>query len=464
MVTIFQVALGAPESDLIPKLPGQTQNISFKQYSGYITTNKVNGRALFYYFVEAEKNPTSSPLTLWFNGGPGCSSVGFGAFMEHGPFKPISEGLLEQNKYSWNKESNMLYVESPVGVGFSYSNTTSDNTSNDTLSAQDNLDFLLNWLEKFPELKDVDIYLAGESFAGHYVPLLAALVVDHNKRPNITPIKLKAILLGNPLLDLEICVNNGEYLWSHGLISDSSYLMDQTVCNNSRYLNIYYQDDWTQACQDVSNNITADIGDAVDIHDVTLGACLSDIPTQAIPSRDHGKIHTMSLQKINDIDLCVGDKILAYLNNQEVQKALHANTTSLPYPWDFCFGPLFYQENNMANDIKPVLAKLLEGGLPIFLFSGDQDAVVPLTSTRTIVDNLAKELKLFKLLRYSPWYDQKQVAGWTQAYGTPINGKNQTLLTYATVRGASHTVPYTSPSEALALFRALLKGLPLPNK
>ncbi|GLJ42532.1 hypothetical protein SUGI_0881780 [Cryptomeria japonica] len=383
---------------------------------------------IFQVALEAEKNPTSSPLTLWFNGGPGCSSVGFGAFMEHGPFKPISGGLLEQNKYSWNKESNMLYVESPVGVGFSYSNTTEDRSSNDTLSAQDNLVFLVNWLEKFPELKDVDIYLTGESFAGHYVPLLAALVVDYNKRPNITPIKLKAILLGNPLLDLEICVNNGEYLWSHGLISDSSYLMDQTVCNNSRYLNIYYQDDWTRACQDVNNNITADIGDAVDIHDVTL------------------------------------DKILAYLNSQEVQKALHANTTSLPYSWDFCFGPLFYQENNMANDIKPVLAKLLEGGLPIFLFSGDQDAVVPLTSTRTIVDNLAKELKLFKLLRYSPWYDQKQVAGWTQAYGTPINGKNQTLLTYATVRGASHTVPYTSPSEALALFRALLKGLPLPNK
>ena len=69
MVAIFQVALGAPESDLITKFPGQTQDISFKQYSGYITTDNVNGRALFYYFVEAEKNPASSPLTLWFNGG-----------------------------------------------------------------------------------------------------------------------------------------------------------------------------------------------------------------------------------------------------------------------------------------------------------------------------------------------------------------------------------------------------------
>ncbi|KAH9324389.1 hypothetical protein KI387_004567 [Taxus chinensis] len=430
-MVICEVGLGAPESDLIPKLPGQTQDVSFKQYSGYITTSEHHGRALFYYFVEAENNPTSSPLTLWFNGGPGCSSLGYGAFMEHGPFKPIDGGLLEQNKYSWNKESNMLYVESPVGVGFSYSNTSSDYNSNDTLSAQDNLAFLVNWLDKFPEFKVVDFYLAGESFAG--MPKSSLIISVQEYVGNSVAYSNK--LLGNPLLDLEISVNNGEFLWSHGLISDRSYLMDQTVCNNSRYLNEYYQDKWSRACNDVNNNITADIGDAsaVDIHDVTLGACLSDLPSQAIPSRDKGRIHTMNLQKINGIDLCIGDKILIYLNTREVQIALRANTTNLPYHWDFCVG-------------------------------GDQDAVVPLTSTRTIVNSLAKELKLFRLQRYKPWYDQKQVAGWTQAYGRPINGQNQTILMYGTVRGASHTVPYTSPSEALTLFRAFLKGSPLPNK
>ncbi|CAB4286259.1 unnamed protein product [Prunus armeniaca] len=76
---------------------------------------------------EADKNtslpqtdPASKPLVLWFNGGPGCSSVGIGAFGEHGPFKPSGDILLK-NDFSWNREANMLYLESPAGVGFSYS-------------------------------------------------------------------------------------------------------------------------------------------------------------------------------------------------------------------------------------------------------------------------------------------------------------------------------------------------------
>lgn len=89
--------------------------------------------------------------------------------------------------------------------------------------------------------------------------------------------------IGNPLLDLEISINNGEYLWSHGLISNISYLIDQIVCNNLRYLNEYYQDKWSQACNDMNNNITIDIGDAMDIHDVTLGEFLGDISTQTMP-------------------------------------------------------------------------------------------------------------------------------------------------------------------------------------
>ncbi|ONK63869.1 uncharacterized protein A4U43_C07F19770 [Asparagus officinalis] len=48
----------------------------------------MNQRSLFYYFAEAEADPSSKPLVLWLNGGPGCSSVGVGAFSENGPFRP----------------------------------------------------------------------------------------------------------------------------------------------------------------------------------------------------------------------------------------------------------------------------------------------------------------------------------------------------------------------------------------
>ncbi|CAI8586008.1 unnamed protein product [Vicia faba] len=122
IVVTTQIIVGVnsfSESDKISSLPQQPK-VEFQQYAGYVTVDEVQKRSLFYYFVEAEVEPASKPVVLWLNGGPGCSSVGAGAFVEHGPFKPSKNGLIK-NDYSWNKEANMLYLESPAGVGFSYS-------------------------------------------------------------------------------------------------------------------------------------------------------------------------------------------------------------------------------------------------------------------------------------------------------------------------------------------------------
>lgn len=114
------------EDDRIAALPGQP-NVSFQQFSGYVTVNQVSGRALFYWLTEAVHKPLSKPLVVWLNGGPGCSSVAYGASEEIGPFRlnKTASGLY-LNKFSWNTEANLLFLETPAGVGFSYSNTSSD--------------------------------------------------------------------------------------------------------------------------------------------------------------------------------------------------------------------------------------------------------------------------------------------------------------------------------------------------
>jgi serine carboxypeptidase-like clade 2 len=63
-----EMVVGAPEEDLIRSLPGQPK-VTFKQYGGFVTVDSKNGRALYYYFVEAETNADVMPLTLWLNGG-----------------------------------------------------------------------------------------------------------------------------------------------------------------------------------------------------------------------------------------------------------------------------------------------------------------------------------------------------------------------------------------------------------
>jgi len=82
--------------------------------------------------------------------------------------------------------ANILFLESPAGVGFSYSNTSADYITGDEKTRQDSFTFLINWMERFPEYKNRDFYIVGESYAGHYVPQLAQLILSHKKsEPNL---------------------------------------------------------------------------------------------------------------------------------------------------------------------------------------------------------------------------------------------------------------------------------------
>ncbi|KDP38716.1 hypothetical protein JCGZ_04069 [Jatropha curcas] len=119
------------ELDRVLGLPGQTFDVSFAHYSGYVTVNEESGRAFFYWFMEAVEDPESKPLVLWLNGRPGCSSIGYGEAEEVGLFYIQADGkTLYLNPYSWNNVANILFIDSPVGVGFSYSNTSSDVLNN----------------------------------------------------------------------------------------------------------------------------------------------------------------------------------------------------------------------------------------------------------------------------------------------------------------------------------------------
>lgn len=92
------------EWDRIIKLPGQPTTGNFLQYAGYVTVDQGAGRALFYWLIESPVRPLSRPLVLWLNGGPGCSSVAYGASEEVGPFRVGRDGkTLSLSPYAWNK-------------------------------------------------------------------------------------------------------------------------------------------------------------------------------------------------------------------------------------------------------------------------------------------------------------------------------------------------------------------------
>jgi carboxypeptidase C (cathepsin A) len=140
-------------------------------YSGYIDASAT--KHLHYVFVTSRSDPTNDPVVIWFNGGPGCSSL-LALFSEHGPYV-IDDGeyYIKTNPEPWNKRANILYIESPAGVGFSTYDDANDIYHNDMSQSKDAFNALLSWYKKFPEYKKNDLYISGESYGGIYVPYLA---------------------------------------------------------------------------------------------------------------------------------------------------------------------------------------------------------------------------------------------------------------------------------------------------
>ncbi|XP_066374125.1 serine carboxypeptidase-like 34 [Miscanthus floridulus] len=220
------------EADRVEALPGQPSEVGFRHFSGYVTVNQTHARALFYWFMD---DAHKKPVVLWLNGGPGCSSLGTGAIEELGPFLIQNPGTnrheLRLNPESWNKEANLLFLESPAGVGFSYTNTTSDlHKFGDKLTAHDAYTFLVEWFKRFPQFKGHDFCITGESYAG----ILARTPGARSSGLYLVSIACICFMIGNAAID-DASDDRGmvEYAWDH-VISDELHDAIATHCDFSR--------------------------------------------------------------------------------------------------------------------------------------------------------------------------------------------------------------------------------------
>ncbi|KAF6164818.1 hypothetical protein GIB67_017144 [Kingdonia uniflora] len=443
--------LAEQEADRVVRIPGQPK-VDFKQYAGYVTIDKSHGKALFYWFFEAIESPEKKPLLLWLNGGPGCSSIAYGAAEELGPFltqKGVPE--LKFNEYTWNKAANLLFLESPVGVGFSYTNTSEDiENLGDTIVAKDSYTFLVNWFRRFPQYKSHDFYLSGESYAGHYVPQLAEVIFDANK--NATKdnnyIKFKGFIIGNALLDDETDQNGMvDYAWDHAVISDRVYKNIKKKCNFSI-------SDPPLECTAALDKYF-DVYRLIDMYSIYAPTC----PDSNATSRYLPKIKGIApkifskfdgwRKKPAGYDPCVSYYTEAYFNRPDVQEALHANVTKIPYPWTHCSTNISFWDD-APSSILPIIRKLRAGGLRIWVYSGDADGRIPVTSTRYTLNKLGFTTKE----EWTPWYHHKEVGGWTIIYDG---------LTFVTVRAAGHQVPTFAPKQSLQLIKHFLANQKMPS-
>ncbi|CAH8354942.1 unnamed protein product [Eruca vesicaria subsp. sativa] len=463
----LSVTESAPESAQVTKLSGFSGTFPSKHYAGYVPIDKERNKNLWYYFVESERNATTDPVVLWLNGGPGCSSMD-GFIYEHGPFNfertETKEPRLHLNPYSWSKVSNIIYLDSPVGVGYSYSKNKSDYKINDSKTASDSYAFLVEWFKMFPEFQSNPFFISGESYAGVYVPTLASEVV----KGHLT----FGYLVGNGVSD-PVFDGNALVPFAHGmgLISNELYEDTKAACKGE-----YYKDSVSKECAHFLGKVRDDVS-LLNIYNILEpcfhGTSISPMDMGSIPpsflklgkterplpvrKRMFGRSWPLGAvvrpgfvpswpQILADARVpCVDDRVAtAWLNDPAVRKAVHAKEESEIGRWQLCTNNLNY--TNDAGSMIKFHRNLTLSGYRALIYSGDHDMCVPYTGSEAWTKSMG-----YKVVdEWRAWKSNGQVAGFTQGYANN--------LTFITIKGSGHTVPEYKPHEALDFYSRFLAG------
>jgi serine carboxypeptidase-like clade 2 len=407
--------------------------------SGYINVNQQGERNLFYWLIEAENNPDTAPLVVWLQGGPGCSSL-FGLFLENGPFKLQSNGTLTYNNLGWTQYANMLWIEAPAGVGFSYTSLPYNPTDEST--AEDNYAFLQGFMEQYPQYQGRPLWITGESYAGVYVPTLTYLVLNNSNTALYE--QMTGIMVGNPVFGCDSLYNTNlyvslqfNYLYWHGLVSFSHF------------------SNWTsQQCdQNPSQHICFSIyNDAVNEIGIIYQQLKKDSEDPALPSLDPDDLYQDFCTGNGTLDFTTGildtcnpdgNQLSTYLNRADVQSAINARSTS----WSVCADNLNYSTSGAS--MIPFYEAFINNkpSLKVLVYSGDVDtATVPFVYTQQCVSELPGGVTT----GWQPWYVNEWTAGYVEVHEK---------FTYATVKGAGHEVPAYEPLNGINMFsRFLMNG------
>jgi carboxypeptidase C (cathepsin A) len=415
---LFYVVSVLASPDRVVSLPGFGR-VKDLEFAGYLPLSSSGN--LFYWFVESRTHARETPTVLWLNGGPGAASL-YGFFMENGPFMVNKEGVLSERQYAWTTHANYWVIDQPAGVGLSYGKKgiyTHESEAMDQLYHAIQLFF---W--RHPELATRPLYLAGESYAGKYLPQLAMRILSDNSANH--KILLKGLLIGdgwvNPRLQQSANVN---YAYSHGLIDQKAR---KTVLK--LYQACIKEIDQATPSTRRANQVCEKMQDF--IKKASGGLVLANIYTGTEPD-DADMVH--------------------YLNKPEVRKALHVdprvgafNTSGKEAAHVLEIG-----EQDSVAELYPAL---LAQGVRVLIYNGLEDAK---DSNFMSTDLWLSALnwpgkKEFSDAPTCVWRVGDKVAGYA---------KTASGLTQVKIRNAGHLAPIDQPEWLLDLFNHFISNQPV---
>ncbi|KAF8881135.1 Alpha/Beta hydrolase protein [Mucidula mucida] len=430
------------------------------QVSGYIDVG--TNMSMWFWFFEARESPETAPFTLWYvstvpeilgddaslhrlNGGPGCSSM-IGLFQENGPCTVLEDGKTTTlNPFSWNNISNMIYIDQPIGTGFSFGNDTVNSTQAAAPFVWTAFQILFE-SGQFSKFESREFIFATESYGGHYGPSFVTYFDQQNE------LIQNGTIDGTEIVVSALMINNG---WYDPLIQNKAYLDfatdapgygqlqsdDVLTKMNESYFAPGGCLDQEQACYDAGR----DSPESNDICGTADDFCVVNLFIPAIGDRDSDDLRQ------NSSALFPPSFYVDFLHNPTVKRRIGAESqySECPdAPFDF-----FVKTGDDARTWLPELGVLADSGLNMLIWAGDADINCNWLGGHASV--LAMD-----------WFGKEELAS-TPLTNITLDGKsiaavqNVGNFSFARVYEAGHEVPAFQPAAAFEIFRQVINKEPL---
>lgn len=397
-----------------------TEKIGFTSHAGFFTVDeKYNSNLYFWYFPPFSQND-DAPVVLWLQGGPGASSL-FGLFTELGPLIAKKDGFALR-KYHWALSNHVIFIDNPVGTGFSFTDSDKGYCSNENCVAKGLYNAMQQFFTLFPNLRNNTFCISGESYAGKYIPALALEIHHQNANGNDDLINLKCLAMGNAYCDPIHQIDYGSYLYQHGLIDNNQLEVFERYQN--KIVAEIKKDNWE----------TADI-----LMDQLLDGELTNFSYFKDYTGFSDYYNFLKPENVDDMSIFTD-----LLQNNKLRSSIHVG--GLP------FNSGEEVQIHLAFDILKSVASYISELLShyrILFYNGQLDIIVAYPLTENFLHNLNfSSAKEYKNAPRHIWRVGDDIAGYWKKAGN---------LTEVLVRNAGHMVPHDQPKWAYNLITRFIR-------
>lgn len=430
-----------------------------KMFAGRIpfTNGERSGKTMFWLF-EPDTQEVPDTLVVWLNGGPGCSSFNCGVMMEHSPvtqplhsagyccLEPTPE--LSVNEHAWTRATTMLYVEHPVGTGFSEGQPLPED---ETDASGDLYEFIQNFYQVFDHFQKYKIFIMGESYAGMFVPSIVryfhrmnVALADNPNGSSHIHLHIGGGSLGNGWIDAKV---QGpatiDYSWWHGMIDKPT--------RDALHA------EWKHCIEGPENAPQPPPFHPFTVQD-DCGIMWGILQAAGQPNAYDVTTWDPNVDQITFTSE-------AFYNSKVVKAALHAPEDIV---WHGCQGfgrrrrlteddaelvryhRRLYMDNDRPLSMAHYMEEILDAGIPLLVYNGDRDMTTNMVGTELVLNNLTwSHGDSWMNAPRGLWMAEGYEGGWAKELGP---------LTFVVVYNSGHMVPYNQPVPSYDLLKRFLRA------